>query len=355
MAKVSIVVPVYNVQEYLEECLDSIRAQTLEDIEVICVDDGSTDKSLKIIKRYAREDPRFIYITKPNAGYGDSMNRGFDKASGEYVGIVESDDYVEPDMFETLYNAAKANGCEVVKSDYFEFTTKNKDNQNYINTVIKPEFYNRAINHEMTLDIYHFKMNTWTGIYLNEFIRASKIRHNVTPGAAYQDNGFWFQTLSLAKRVYFVDRAFYHYRQDNPNSSINSKSKVFCMCDEYKYIEAFLDSHPELHDQLYMIFLVKKYFNYIYTYHRVAEEYKIPFLRRFADEFREPMENGTFTRENLGGNVYQIIYRIVKSPETFYYEDTIWALQHNSIPIAQEIDRIHANRYYKPLHKMRLI
>lgn len=98
--KVSIVIPIYNVERYLRQCLDSVVNQTLKDIEIICVDDGSTDSSPDIIKEYVDKDPRVKVITKPNSGYGNSMNRGFDMAEGEYIGIVESDDYADPDMFE---------------------------------------------------------------------------------------------------------------------------------------------------------------------------------------------------------------------------------------------------------------
>ena len=105
--KVSLVVPIYNVERYLKKCLDSCTKQTLKDIEIICVDDGSTDKSYDIVKQYARKDKRIVPITKKNAGYGNSMNIGMDKARGEYIGIVESDDYVERDMCEFLYSVAK--------------------------------------------------------------------------------------------------------------------------------------------------------------------------------------------------------------------------------------------------------
>ena len=91
--KVSILVPICNVERYLRQCLDGLVNQTLEDIEVICINDGSTDSSLSIIREYERRDQRIVVIDKPNSGYGDSMNRGIDTARGEYVGIVESDDF----------------------------------------------------------------------------------------------------------------------------------------------------------------------------------------------------------------------------------------------------------------------
>ena len=123
MPKISVLVPIYNVEKYLEECLESIISQTLQDIEVICINDGSTDGSLKIIKKYAKNDPRFVIINKKNSGYGDSMNRGLAKATGEYIGIVESDDWVEKDMFESLYSLAKENEAEVVKSNFYNYFT----------------------------------------------------------------------------------------------------------------------------------------------------------------------------------------------------------------------------------------
>ena len=121
MAKVSVVVPIYNVEQYLRQCLDSVVNQTLKDIEIICVNDGSKDSSLDIIMEYVNKDTRVKVIDKPNSGYGHSMNCGFDMVTGEYIGIVESDDYAELDMFEKLYNCAKENDLDVCKSGFFYY------------------------------------------------------------------------------------------------------------------------------------------------------------------------------------------------------------------------------------------
>ena len=104
---VSIVMPIYNAEPYLHQALDSVCSQTLSNIEIICVNDGSTDRSLEIIRRYAANDKRVTIIDKPNGGYGHSMNRGVKAATGEYVGILEPDDYLKPTMFERLYSRAK--------------------------------------------------------------------------------------------------------------------------------------------------------------------------------------------------------------------------------------------------------
>ena len=118
MPKVSILIPIYNVEKYLRQCLESVVNQTLEDIEIICINDGSTDSSPEIIREFASRDSRIKVIDKQNTGYGHSMNQGLKAATGEYIGIVESDDFVELNMFESLYITAKNNGAEVVKSEY---------------------------------------------------------------------------------------------------------------------------------------------------------------------------------------------------------------------------------------------
>ena len=107
MPKVSIVVPVYNVEKYLDECIESIINQSLNDIEIICVNDGSTDSSLEILNNYAQKDKRIIVINKSNSGYGNTMNIGINAAKGEYIGIIESDDFADTKMFENYITLQK--------------------------------------------------------------------------------------------------------------------------------------------------------------------------------------------------------------------------------------------------------
>ena len=106
MCRVSVLVPVYNVKKYLRQCLDSLAAQTLDGIEFICIDDGSTDGCSEILDAYAEKDERFRVIHKENSGYGASMNVGLRAARGEYIGIVESDDFADAEMFAALYDVA---------------------------------------------------------------------------------------------------------------------------------------------------------------------------------------------------------------------------------------------------------
>lgn len=122
MAKVSIIVPTFNVEPYLKECMESITHQTLEDIEIICINDGSTDGSLAILKSYAEKDSRIKLVDKENGGYGIGMNIGFGLATGEYIGIVEPDDFVPVNMFGDLYDIASKNDLDWVKADFIAFS-----------------------------------------------------------------------------------------------------------------------------------------------------------------------------------------------------------------------------------------
>lgn len=206
MPKVSIIIPTYNVEDYLRECMDSVTRQTLKDIEIICINDGSTDGSLEILKEYADKDPRIVLVDKENEGYGVGMNIGLDKASGEYIGIVEPDDFVPLNMYEDLYNTAKENDLDFVKADFYRFT-RNCENGNmeliYNHLDSTGENYNQVINPFEKPYITKFIMNTWSGIYRREYIEKYHIRHNTTPGASFQDNGFSGRRLCMRSGACF--------------------------------------------------------------------------------------------------------------------------------------------------------
>ena len=118
MAKVSLVVPIYNSSKYLNKCIDSLVNQTLKDIEIILINDGSTDKSEKIIKEY--NDKRIKYISKKNEGIGKTRNRGIKEATGEYIAFVDSDDYLNEHFCEYMYKKAHADKCDLVICNFFE-------------------------------------------------------------------------------------------------------------------------------------------------------------------------------------------------------------------------------------------
>jgi glycosyltransferase involved in cell wall biosynthesis len=317
LPQVSIIIPVYNVEQYLEECLESVVGQTLRDIEIICVNDGSTDGSLSILERFAGKDRRLKVISKPNAGYGHTMNVGLNAAAGEYVGIVESDDYVPHDMYETLLGIARAHDLDFIKADFYRFTRENGQLKLEYNDLSrgKKQYYGKVLDPSENIEVFKFIMNTWSGIYKRAFLEQYHIRHNETPGASYQDNGFFFQTFCRARRVWFLDRPFYMNRRDNPNSSIKSREKVFCMRDEYEYIRTFLESEPALKDKFLHIYWYKKYSNYWATYKRIAEEHRPMFLEHFTTEFKTALEHGELDKALFEPDEWQRLELIMHAPQ----------------------------------------
>ena len=316
---VSVVIPCYNVEAYLPEVLDSVLGQTLKRIEVICVNDGSTDATLSVIERYADQDPRVVVIDKPNGGYGHSMNRGMEAATGEFIGIVESDDYIEPTMYEKLYTAAVEHNVDFVRSDFTKFKTGVDGERVFWVEKLTPheEYYNTVINPAENLDVFNMQMLNWTGIYRTDFIREHNIVHHESPGASYQDNGFWFQTFCWAKRIYALPEAFYFYRQDNAASSINQNNKVFCMPDEYAWIRKFLADNPELEQRFIGVFHYKKMHNLNFAFSLLAREFQMPFLERYAAEYREAERAGELDQSLFWPEEWEDLRKIMADPQAY--------------------------------------
>lgn len=320
MAKVSIIIPTYNVEMYLVECMESVIHQTLKDIEIICINDGSTDGSLEILKSYAQKDDRIVLVDKENGGYGIAMNIGLEKATGEYIGIVEPDDFVKLDMYESLYQIAKDNDLDFVKADFYRFKRTDEDDMNMVyNRLSKnPEDYNKVFNPSEDTEAIRYIMNTWSGIYKKEFIEKHHIRHNETPGASFQDNGFWFQTFIFATRAMIVDKPYYMNRRDNPNSSVHNREKVYCMNIEYDHIRDILMEHPELWERFKGMYWYKKYNNYIGTIRRIGMEYRREFVERFSAEFKRGLEKKELDPSVFSVAAWKKIQVVVAEPDTFY-------------------------------------
>lgn len=284
MPKISVLIPVYNVEKYLKKCLDSVINQTLEDIEIICVDDGSSDGSGAILDYYAEKDSRIVVLHKKNAGYGATMNAGLDIASGDYIGIVESDDYVMPEMYEVLYEKASNQKLDFVKSDACYWYEK----INYIRRIHMSnldDMYNRVLTDIDRNLFFEFFMNIWTGIYSKNFLTQNDIRFNESPGAAYQDNAFWMQTMFYANRAMWIDEAFYYYRQDNPMASVKSIDKVMAMTKEYEYLEELLRSRGQ--DCFLPYCYYYKLFRHKGTYYRISDDNKLAFCEQIKQDYNK--------------------------------------------------------------------
>lgn len=344
MPKVSVIVPVYNVEKYLKECLDSIQNQTLKDIEIICINDGSTDLSTQILDEYVQNDSRFKVIHKTNEGYGKAMNVGMDLAEADYIGIVESDDKIESDMYEKLYAIMEEKHVDMIKADYYEFCEgiNGEDIENYISAISESKLkgisftkelaeeyltlYDKEFNIKEYEGAFLFEKYTWSGLYSKAFLQKNHIRHNETPGASYQDNGFWFQTMVKAERIYFTKQAFYHYRIDNLNSSIHSKAKVFSVCDEFEFIYDILCQMGEEGDRFKKWATLFKIIDSLGNLTRVADEYKEMLAARIKEELLLALDRKDYNMDLYAVDWKSRLFDVLISPQN-YIEKEIKRIQ----------------------------
>lgn len=355
MAKVSIIVPAYNVEPYLVECMESITRQTLSDIEIICINDGSTDGTLKILKSYAEKDPRIVLIDKENGGYGIGMNMGLSVATGEYIGIVEPDDFVPVNMFGDLYEIAKANDLDFVKADFYRFERASNGDMflTYNHLDRKNQYYNQVFDPSHTPEAIRFIMNTWSGIYRKAFLDEYHIRHNETPGASFQDNGFWFQTFAFAKRGMVIDKPYYMNRRDNPNSSVKNVQKIYCINAEYDHIRDVLMQYPETWERFKTYYTLKRFHNSVATLRRISNEFKKDYVERFSKEMKRAKQMGEMDEELFTAAERDNLHLLINQPLVYY---KLKALPMNNGPstfnnnfkqVKAELDQIKRSKSYR--------
>lgn len=323
--KVSIIIPVYNVEKYLRECLDSALNQTLKEIEIICVNDGSTDSSLDILKEYSFKDSRVKIISKKNSGYGNTMNVGIKAAQGEYISFLESDDLIESDMLETLYNIAqKDEEIDIIKGDYYEYFGEQAQLKP-IELLKDKEYYNKCLDPNSNLWLFYVPMMNCLGLFKREFIAQNGILHNETPGASHQDMGFWFQTFCLARKVYFVNKPFYKYRQDNMSSSMNtlsSENKIYCVHDEYLYIFEFLKRNEKIRKWVAPVFYHRFFGSSYFRYNNFVDYLKPLFLHVFGEDLKFYSKEKDFTLDRFSVNERKIVYELIEDSQAFYLKET---------------------------------
>ncbi len=294
--KVSILVPVFRVEKYLRQCVDSLVGQTFRDIEIILIDDGSDDACPQICDEYAARDARVRVIHKENSGYGASMNRGLDEARGDYIGIVESDDWVEPTMFGELYRLANENKVQVVRSNYFAYTDKGGDK---LMSQLAPNECDQVVHPLEKTGVFCCTPAIWTCLYERRFLEEAGIRFLESPGASYQDVGFFVKVWVMAERAWLTQKAYHHYRCDHMESSVKSREKVFCVADEWWEIERYLEQYPERKRCSRLLCQHIKFTQYTWNLWRLEGEARAQFLEAFRCEFKEILKGKGLQKDFL--------------------------------------------------------
>lgn len=221
MTKLSIIVPVYNVEKYLPKCLESLIKQTLKDIEIICVNDGSMDNSLTILKEFASKDSRIRIINNQHQGVAKTRNTGIEQSTGEYIGFVDSDDYIDIDFFEKLYNSATKSNSDIAIASIL----KHKNFFNIYNAKYTKEEIAITIQDKIKLceDKKHFFFYAWNKIYHSGFIKENNIKFS--EGQIYEDVMFAIKALYYSNKIISVYGTKYHYIE-HENSLTKYKDKT---------------------------------------------------------------------------------------------------------------------------------
>lgn len=280
--KVSIIVPIYNVEKYLSKCLNSLITQTLKDIEIICINDGSTDDSLSILQEYVQKDCRIKIINKENEGQGVARNIGIKVATGVYVGFVDPDDFVQTDMFEKMYNQAVELDSDIVICDFVKQneTTRKIEKFKFFKKAITPT-KTQTIKIEQNKNIALGELYktllvspnySWNRIYKRELIQKYNIEFSICK--SFEDCSFIFKTHNYADRISYINKPLYSYTIRRSSTSRDYSDLLSIYEDIADFVKTI--NRAELYKINLSYFIVM---NSVFIYRTLTEDRKAEFYK----------------------------------------------------------------------------
>lgn len=297
---ISIIVPVYNVDKYLSKCLDSIINQTYKNLEIILVDDGSTDASSKICDEYAESDERITVIHKKNAGLSSARNAGLDIAKGDYIGFVDSDDYIDAYMYENLYAAAIKNNVKLVICGHF--VEKDDKISIEISPIDEERLYDKNEALELLLDDKNIKNYAWDKLYkscLFENVRYPE-------GKNYEDIYTTYLLFDKCEQICYIPHYSYYYqlRNDSISSNINDEkwhrnclSIIEGMIERNRYFINTKSDDIQIEKRIILksfACIIPYVINYIKLGYKLKNNYKQAELKQFLKDNRQSIENNLY-------------------------------------------------------------
>lgn len=277
MSKVSVIVPFYNVEGYIEKCLETLVNQTLKDIEIILVNDGSQDRSIEIVKKFIKEYPeKIVYVEKENGGLSDARNYGLKYAKGEFVAFLDSDDYVEIDMYENMYKLAKEEKSDMVECDfYWEYPDKKKIDQ--------AKMYDNK--KEMLEKI---RVVAWNKLIKREILEKTNIRF--PKGYRYEDVEFTYKIIPYIEKVSFCKQPMVHYiqRDGSISNSQNERNKEI-----FDVLEHVIEFYKE--KNIYEEY--KQQLEYVYVRYAFCSSF-LRIVKIKDEEIKERLLNLTWEKVN---------------------------------------------------------
>lgn len=285
--KVSVILPVYNVGKYLRQSLDSLINQTLNEIEIICVNDGSVDDSYDILEEYKAKDSRIKVIHKENKGTGAARNDGLRLATGECIGFVDPDDWVKPNMFERLYNLIKEKNLDIamcMPDGYDEKNAINAPFPYFVDANFENIIDDRVFNWR-DLSPFSYPMCVWNKLYTKELF--DKYNIDFAEGLDFEDHKVIFGTLLTAERIFFIREKLYVYRFNREGSVLTDNNRRLIDHIEIFNIVENLMKETNTFNILREDFLTYKIHNILYYYSMIKDEFKSEYYENMIKSIRE--------------------------------------------------------------------
>lgn len=332
MVEISVIVPVYNVEDYLSQCLDSIASQSFGDIEIICVDDGSDDNSLEILNDYAKRDSRIKVISQSNQGLGAARNEGLKNASGRYVFFIDSDDCIDSTTLEKLHDNASLNDSDIVLYKFLNFDDNNNLHKRAIAFKIEEifgdiDYSNFTFTYK---DAKRFVLNSAFSaclkLYKKEFLDNYDDFY-FTEGIAFEDVLFHAKVMIRASRISFVPEFLYYYRS-NPDSILNTSKNGFYIFDVIDSVEEFLrdNGHYDEFENEFIFFKIAQIVMYLISTRSCS------YFDRAKEEFSKTVIKDEKTIKKYAVKAY---YRVLSSDNYVdylinYYEYKVSKLENRN-------------------------
>jgi glycosyltransferase involved in cell wall biosynthesis len=297
--KVSILIYVKNDESHIVKCIRSVMGQSLHDIEILVIDGGSTDGTLNKIEALAAEDER-IRLILSQSGVGVQFNTGLKVSNGQYIGICESDDYIPSDMYERQYKIAEEYQLDVLKANVNRFCLSEKEEHRFLFSLSNDlTIYDKLLYPQEDYSFLKLGVNGfWSGLYRREFLIENNLYMNETDGASYQDTTFSFLTEAYAKKAYVMKEAFYCYRMDNPNSSINNPKKLTILNTEYELLKGRLKI-AEVWEKYKEVYLSWKLSGQLWFYDNLSIDIKNDYINFFYQDIINEIWNEEYTGSEL--------------------------------------------------------
>lgn len=293
---ISVIIPVYNDEEYLHVCINSVINQTYSDLEIICVDDDSSDSSYDILQYFAKKDDRIkVLKNEHNKGLGYNRNRGMEVATGKYVSFLDSDDWISPDTFEVLIEKAEKENLDVLiyKSIVFYEDTQNFGFERYYDMEFMDKWESKVFNH-WDLDktkLFSIPVAAWNKLYLKSFLDENDIRFP-NENLIHEDNPFYCKMITSAERISILNKYFHNRRRRSGSIMTWNNERLFDNISiVYMVLDVFLNE-PKLYE-----YYKKEVLFYIFVavldakYEQIDEQFKDQFYDEVVKVYNDLIEN----------------------------------------------------------------